>query len=101
MLSVSHGKLEGDLFANIVIYPSRKGRVDVDNRLKVTFDALKHAGLYDDDSQITSTFIQKGPPIPPGLIIMEFFADKDHQDPRYALIQSIIETLNEKDGCFG
>jgi Holliday junction resolvase RusA-like endonuclease len=72
-------KLKGDIFAKITIIPARKGRVDVDNRLKVSFDALKLAGVYDDDSQINPAFIIKGTPNPPGSILFDLYEQKDLQ----------------------
>jgi crossover junction endodeoxyribonuclease RusA len=34
---------------------------DVDNRIKAALDALTHAGVYDDDSQIDELFVARGP----------------------------------------
>jgi crossover junction endodeoxyribonuclease RusA len=34
---------------------------DVDNRVKAMLDALTHAGVYDDDSQIDELFVARGP----------------------------------------
>jgi crossover junction endodeoxyribonuclease RusA len=34
---------------------------DLDNRAKALLDALEHAGVYDDDSQIDSLFLCRGP----------------------------------------
>jgi crossover junction endodeoxyribonuclease RusA len=33
---------------------------DLDNRCKAIFDALEHAGVYDDDSQIDELFVARG-----------------------------------------
>ena len=44
--------LEGDLMVEIIIYPPDKRKRDMDNIKKALFDALQHAGLYKDDSQI-------------------------------------------------
>lgn len=38
--------------------PSNR-KIDLDNRAKVTLDALQHAGLYDDDSQIDYLLITR------------------------------------------
>jgi crossover junction endodeoxyribonuclease RusA len=33
---------------------------DIDNRVKAALDALTHAGVYDDDSQIDELFVARG-----------------------------------------
>lgn len=40
------------LSLTINVYPPDRRRRDLDNTLKVTLDALQHAGVYADDSQI-------------------------------------------------
>lgn len=44
--------LEGRLEVEIDVYPPDRRKRDLDNLLKATLDALCHAGLYSDDSQI-------------------------------------------------
>lgn len=44
--------------------PSNR-KIDLDNRAKVTLDALQRAGLYDDDSQIDYLLIVRGEIMPP------------------------------------
>jgi crossover junction endodeoxyribonuclease RusA len=44
--------MHGDLMVEIIIYPPDKRKRDIDNIKKALFDALQHAGLYEDDSQI-------------------------------------------------
>src|SRR5882757_4201655 len=44
--------LNGDLRVEILIYPPDARKRDMDNIKKALFDALQHAGLYKDDSQI-------------------------------------------------
>lgn len=43
-------KVVGPFTARIVL-ASRKGRVDIDNRIKPVLDALQHARVIDDDSK--------------------------------------------------
>ena len=49
----------GDLFVSIdVWFPDRRRR-DLDNLTKSTLDAIQHAGVYEDDSQICDLHIRK------------------------------------------
>ncbi len=53
----------GSQLLRVYIYadpPDRRGR-DLDNLLKPVLDALMHAGLYDDDSQIIDLRIRRDP----------------------------------------
>lgn len=45
-------RLTGDLRVTIEAFRPDERRRDLDNLLKSTLDALAHAGLYEDDSQI-------------------------------------------------
>ena len=45
-------RLTGDLKVTIEAFRPDERRRDLDNLLKSTLDALAHAGLYEDDSQI-------------------------------------------------
>ncbi len=45
-------KLEDRLSVHIDAYPPDKRKRDLDNVLKALLDALQHAGIYVDDSQI-------------------------------------------------
>jgi crossover junction endodeoxyribonuclease RusA len=49
--------------------PDRRKR-DVDNLFKAVLDALKHAKVYRDDSQIDDLRIIRGPVVPPGKLIV-------------------------------
>lgn len=52
-------RLDGPLEVEIVaVLPDRRRR-DVDNMLKAALDAMQHAGLYGDDSQIVKLSIEK------------------------------------------
>ena len=42
----------GRLGARVDVYPPDRRKRDLDNVLKAIFDALTHAGVYVDDSQI-------------------------------------------------
>lgn len=51
--------------------PPDKRRRDLDNMLKPMLDALTHAGLWADDSQIDELFIRRHPARAGGLMIVE------------------------------
>jgi crossover junction endodeoxyribonuclease RusA len=48
--------LNGDLKVQITIFPPDKRKRDMDNTKKALFDALQHAGLFEDDNQICRDF---------------------------------------------
>ncbi|WP_413734363.1 RusA family crossover junction endodeoxyribonuclease [Sodalis sp. RH21] len=41
-----------DLSIELVLYPPNRARRDLDNCFKALFDALTHAGIWQDDSQV-------------------------------------------------
>ena len=47
-----HPTLEGRISLFVAIYPANRIRQDLDNRMKALQDALTHAGVWLDDSQI-------------------------------------------------
>lgn len=49
---------------HITAIPPDKRRRDLDNILKATLDALDHAGVYDDDSQIDMLSVRRDLPDP-------------------------------------
>lgn len=49
------------LFVAMRVCMRDKRVADVDNRVKALLDALTHAGVYDDDSQIDDLFVTRGP----------------------------------------
>lgn len=60
------GTYGGRLKVEIVLNPPDNRRRDVDNALKATLDALKHAKVYKDDSQIDDLRIVRGSAVPGG-----------------------------------
>lgn len=46
------------------LIPPNKRKYDIDNRCKALFDALTHAGVWNDDEQIDILSIYKRDPIP-------------------------------------
>jgi crossover junction endodeoxyribonuclease RusA len=60
----------GALRVTIDAYPPDRRRRDVDNLAKATLDALTHAGVWGDDSQVIDLRIRLHPASPiPGLIV--------------------------------
>jgi crossover junction endodeoxyribonuclease RusA len=59
----------GPLSLRLFAYaPDRRGR-DIDNILKAPLDALQHAGVFEDDSQVEELYLRKmREPAPPGRI---------------------------------
>lgn len=52
--------LEGDLTMYVRVCPPDRKRRDLDNVLKALWDALQHAGVYRDDSQIARFTVERG-----------------------------------------
>ncbi|WP_413732312.1 RusA family crossover junction endodeoxyribonuclease [Sodalis sp. RH20] len=44
--------LRHDVSIDLVLYPPNRARRDLDNCFKALFDALTHAGIWVDDSQV-------------------------------------------------
>ncbi len=55
--AAGHKTLEGRLSLFVAIYPANRIRQDIDNRIKSLADALTHAGVWLDDSQIDDLHI--------------------------------------------
>jgi len=62
--------IHGNLAVEVVLHPPDRRRRDLDNTLKAMLDALQHAGVYEDDSQIARLIAQRGLPCPNGLAIV-------------------------------
>ncbi|NYU09864.1 crossover junction endodeoxyribonuclease [Enterobacteriaceae bacterium CCUG 67584] len=45
----------------IILFPPDARRRDIDNYNKALFDALTHAGIWEDDSQIKRMLVEWGP----------------------------------------
>ena len=45
-------------------------RIDIDNRIKATLDAVTHAGLWADDSQIDRLVVTRCPEVRGGLAVL-------------------------------
>lgn len=56
------------LLVEIALHPPDKRRRDVDNYLKALLDALTHAKVWEDDSQIDQLHVWRGPPVDGGQV---------------------------------
>jgi len=65
--------LPGAIGCSVDLYPPNSARRDVDNFQKGVFDALGHAGVYADDSQIVEMIVRKHPKQPPGRTVVRLW----------------------------
>lgn len=63
-----HDTLSGRLAVFVAIHPADKRSQDIDNRAKSLLDALTHAGVWIDDSQIDDLHLVRREIIKGGLI---------------------------------
>lgn len=64
---------EDRLFVEVVLFPPDKRRRDLDNHMKALLDALTHAGIWEDDSQIDQLQIYRGEVIQDGMIHLRVY----------------------------
>ena len=73
-----HPMFKGPIGLYAEFYPPDMRRRDLDNLLKCVQDSLQHAGLYEDDAQISQINILKKEPMPPdGLVYVRL---QDYHD---------------------
>jgi Holliday junction resolvase RusA-like endonuclease len=61
-------QLEGRLAVTVEVHPPDRRRRDLDNLQKGLFDAMQHAGVFLDDSQIDELHILRCACVPGGLV---------------------------------
>lgn len=64
-------KMTGRLSVQVDVYPPNKGRHDLDNLMKSLLDAMQHAGVYADDSQIDRLDIVRREVEKPGRVVVK------------------------------
>lgn len=69
-----HPPLEGRVGVRLAIYVPDNRRRDVDNVLKPTLDALTHAGVWVDDSQVDDLHIRRGHLVEGGALVVEVWS---------------------------
>ncbi|MEA9393141.1 RusA family crossover junction endodeoxyribonuclease [Acerihabitans sp. TG2] len=72
--------LVDELTVSLVLCPPDQRRRDLDNCFKALFDALTHAGIWQDDSQVKRLSACWGPITKPGQVkitIGEFIREED------------------------
>lgn len=52
----------------ILLFPPDARRRDIDNYIKALFDALTHAGVWEDDSQVKRMLVEWGPQVAGGRV---------------------------------
>ncbi len=75
-----HKTIEGRVRLYVAIHPANRMRQDLDNRSKALQDALTHAGVWLDDSQIDELVLVRRPVERGGkieVVIMEIEGDAD------------------------
>lgn len=58
-LNARKGALKGRLHVQVYLYPPDKRKRDIDNVLKSLLDALEHAYIYENDSQIDKLCVER------------------------------------------
>lgn len=48
------------LAMTVVLFPKDRRKQDIDNRIKALWDALADSGVFDNDEQIDTLFIERG-----------------------------------------
>ena len=71
LLTPDTKKLSGSVYIDIQVYVPDKRRRDLDNIVKIIFDSLGNAGLFEDDSQVDEFRVTRKEKVKDGYVIVE------------------------------
>lgn len=69
-IGLDNEMLTGRLQVHLTLHPPTLRKYDIDNFCKATFDALSHAGFWEDDEQIDFLSIKKAGKVKGGKVII-------------------------------
>lgn len=84
--------LSCDLAVAVQLYPPDRRRRDADNYFKAALDALEHAGIYENDSQIAHLEVDKNDPEPGGRTVVEIEPHSEYLKRRSEFVQLVCCT---------
>lgn len=84
-----HPTLDGRVAVFIAIHMPSRRRSDIDNRVKGCLDALTHAGVWLDDSQVDALTVVRRGVIKGGLVKVVIAEIDDSIEPHDAAIEAI------------
>ena len=64
---------KGRVKAELIVSARDKGKIDLDNFCKGTFDALTHARVWGDDSQVDELVVKRGEIVKGGQVIVKLW----------------------------
>jgi len=71
VLAAKSPHFAGPCELRITAYPPDRRRRDLDNITKALFDALEHAGVFDDDALVTRYSVERAEPVKGGRVDVE------------------------------
>lgn len=78
-------RFNGPVELHMVLFPPSRRRYDLDNFRKAIYDAITHAGIWSDDSEIHMDAGIKGEPVPGGRIVLQIRHLEKTTIPAWAL----------------
>ncbi|MBD3768001.1 MAG: RusA family crossover junction endodeoxyribonuclease [Gammaproteobacteria bacterium] len=61
-------RYECEIEVHITLYPPDRRKRDIDNYIKAVFDAMTHAKVWVDDSQVSKMTVERGAVCKPGYV---------------------------------
>lgn len=89
--------LAGSVSISMVLYPPDKRRRDLDNYRKALWDALTHAGIWADDSQVEHDEAWKGAVVKGGAIMVQIRRQPARKIPAWATLGEPDESGGKED----